>query len=292
MWSGQALDAAVRWGYMTKNPAKLVGRNRQPAPRSVRVLTRAELDAISAELSAIYAPAPIFAAATELRPEEWQALERRDLDRRAGVVNVLRAVSDGEVVELAKTNVSRRQVPLTRRALAALDALPARLDTPLIFPAPKGGLLKLDNFRRREWALAIEAGAIHAPARIYDLRSTFASGALAASRQGLVPRQAAIQAETHLRHAALEAGAEQSVPQWRLHAETRSERHISCRPHATESPTTSTSSGVSRCLVRAVASRSQTRSTRSSIWLAISRPTPAPGSSRTQASSASSPTAR
>jgi hypothetical protein len=61
-------------------------------------------------------------------------------------------VSDGEVVELSKTSVSRRQVPLTRRALAALDALPARLDTPLIFPAPKGGLLNLDNFRRREWA--------------------------------------------------------------------------------------------------------------------------------------------
>ena len=176
----QAFEAAVRWGYMTKNPAKLAGRNRQPAPRSVRAFTRTELDAISAELSAMYGPLPIFAAATGLRPEEWQALERRDLDRRGGVVNVLRTVSDGEVVELAKTNVSRRQVPLTRRALAALDALPARLDTALIFPAPKGGLLNLDNFRRREWAPAIEAAGVRTPARIYDLRSTFASDALAA----------------------------------------------------------------------------------------------------------------
>ena len=58
----------------------------------------------------MYAPVPIFAAATGLRPEEWQALERRDLDRRAGVVNVLRTVSDGEVGDLAKTNMSRRQV--------------------------------------------------------------------------------------------------------------------------------------------------------------------------------------
>jgi integrase len=176
----QALEAAVRWGYMTKNPAKLAGRNRQPPPRSVRAFTRLELDAISAELSAMYAPVPIFAAATGLRPEEWQALERRDLDRRAGVVNVLRTVSDGEVVDLAKTNVSRRQVPLTRRALAALDALPPRLDAPLIFPAPKGGILNLDNFRRRQWAPAIEASGVRTPARIYDLRSTFASDALAA----------------------------------------------------------------------------------------------------------------
>jgi integrase len=176
----QALEAAVRWGYITRNPAKLAGRNRQEPPRSVRAFSRAELDAITAELLPIYAPLPIFAAATGLRPEEWQALQRHDLDRRAGVLNVLRTVSDGEVVELAKTNVSRRQVPLTRRALTALDALPARLDTTLIFPAPKRGLLNLDNFRRRQWAPAIEASAVRTPARIYDLRSTFASDALAA----------------------------------------------------------------------------------------------------------------
>jgi hypothetical protein len=34
-------------------------------------------------------------------------------------------------------------------------------------------------FRRREWGPAIEAAGISKPARIYDLRSTFASNALA-----------------------------------------------------------------------------------------------------------------
>jgi hypothetical protein len=38
-------------------------------------------------------------------------------------------LSSGDVVELAKTQRSRRQVPLSRRVLAALDALPPRLDT-------------------------------------------------------------------------------------------------------------------------------------------------------------------
>ena len=174
----QCLGAAVRWGYMNANPALTAGRNRQPSPRAVRVYNRNELDAISAELPPTYAPLPMFAAATGLRPEEWQALERRDIDRRARVVSVLRTVSGGEVVELGKSNGARRQVPLSHRAAAALDAIPPRLDTMLVFPAPEGGILNLNNWRRRTWAPAIDAAGIPTPARIYDLRATFISGAL------------------------------------------------------------------------------------------------------------------
>src|SRR3954453_9190989 len=121
---------------MQQNPAKLAVRNPMPPPRPVRAYTPADLDGMAAELSPEYAPLPAFAAATGLRPEEWQALERRDVDRRGGVVNVRRTVSSGEVVELAKTSASRRQVPLSRRALAALDAIPPRLGSPPIFPPP------------------------------------------------------------------------------------------------------------------------------------------------------------
>ncbi len=176
----QVLDAAVRWRRMTCNPAKQAGRNPKPPPRTVRAFTRAEVDAIAVELSAAYRTLPAFAAATGLRPEEWQALERRDVDRRGGVAHVRRTVSSGEVVELGKTERSRRQVPLSPRALAALEALPPRLDTPRLWPAPEGGLLNIDNFRRREWAPAVEASGVPRPARIYDLRSTFASNSLAA----------------------------------------------------------------------------------------------------------------
>jgi hypothetical protein len=38
----------------------------------------------------------------------------------------------------------------------------------------------LHNFRRREWGTAIEASAVRQPARLYDLRSTFARNGLAA----------------------------------------------------------------------------------------------------------------
>lgn len=176
----QTLEAAVRWGYIGGNPAKLAGRNPQPPPRPVRAYSIAEIDAIAAELSPIYRPLPAFAAVTGLRPEEWQALERRDIDREGGIVNISRTVSSGEVVDIGKTARSRRQVPLSGRAFDALDAIPPRLDTPLVFPAKGGGLMILDNFRRREWAPAVEGSGVARPARIYDLRATFASRALAA----------------------------------------------------------------------------------------------------------------
>jgi integrase len=176
----QTLEAAVRRGYLSRNPARLAGPNRQPPPRAVRTFTRDELDAIAAELAPAFRPLPVFAAATGLRPEEWQALVRRDVDRHGRILNVRRTVSGGEVVDLGKTQRSRRQVPLSARALDALDLSPPRLDTPLLFPAERGGILNLDNFRRREWHPAVEASGVAPPARIYDLRSTFASDALAA----------------------------------------------------------------------------------------------------------------
>jgi integrase len=176
----QALGAAARWGYIGTNPAVLAGRNRQPSPRLVRAFERHEVDAIAAELAPERRAIPLFAAATGLRPEEWQALERRDVDRGGRILHVRRTVSSGEVVDLGKTKRSRRQIPLTGRALDALDLVPPRLDTPLLFPADRGGVINLDNFRRREWHPAVEAAGIPTPARIYDLRSTFASDALAA----------------------------------------------------------------------------------------------------------------
>jgi integrase len=72
-----------------------------------------------------------------------------------------------------------REVPLSAAALAALDAVPARLDTKLVFPGPRGAHVNLRNFRRREWHPALEAAGVPSR-RIYDLRSTFASQALAA----------------------------------------------------------------------------------------------------------------
>jgi integrase len=139
----------VRWRYLTRNPAIDAGRN--PEPRSEELLPFApdEIDAVAIELGPVFGPLAVFCAETGLRTNEWTATERRDVDRSGPAVVVQRRYADGVLTPYPKT--ARRRVPLTMRAMDALDRLPPRLDTPLQFPAAKGGHIGLDTWRTREW---------------------------------------------------------------------------------------------------------------------------------------------
>src|SRR5829696_1763723 len=53
----------------------------------------AEVELVTTELHPRYRAIPVFAVGTGLRPEEWIALERGDVDREAGVVHVRRRFS-------------------------------------------------------------------------------------------------------------------------------------------------------------------------------------------------------
>jgi integrase len=63
--------------------------------------------------------------------------------------------------------------------LAALDSMPVRIDTLVLFPAPRGGHIDLEKFRHREWTPALRAAGID-HRRVNDLRHTYASWSLAA----------------------------------------------------------------------------------------------------------------
>lgn len=175
----QVLHYAVRVKLVDENVATLVP-NPEPKRREVPTFESvADLEAIADELEARYRPIPLLVGLTGLRPEEWLALERRDVDKRAGVIHVRRVYTDGQVKLYGKQERSLRAVPMPLRAAEALGELPTRLDSPLLFTGDRGGHTSLHEWRRDVWTPALKAAGL--PHRgPYALRHTYASFAIAA----------------------------------------------------------------------------------------------------------------
>jgi integrase len=176
----QVLHRAVAWGMLDVNPAKVgvdnpVRRRKEQHPFE----SWAELDALAAAIGPRYGPMILFAAATGLRPAEWIALEKRDVDRKERVVYVRRSFTRGEL-KFPKTEASMRAVPLQARALDALDRIKDGNGSPLLFPGERGGYMDIHHFRPFQWRPAQKAAGIEPLRRVYDLRHTFATFALRA----------------------------------------------------------------------------------------------------------------
>jgi integrase len=161
--------AAVDWGQLAQNPAK-TGPNPAPAVLEREILTPAELDALAGEMESPYDAAALVGAWCYLRPSELLGLERRDVDLEAGLLHV----------RGTKTARSQRSVPVPQRARQALEELPPRVDTRLVFPAPAGRRYALNNFRPREFAWAVDAAGLPESVTPYTLRHSGLSWALAA----------------------------------------------------------------------------------------------------------------
>lgn len=179
----RAFGQASRWaearGYATRDATagiKNPKRKRHERKPIVPFESWEEVEAIADELDPRYRAIPVFATGTGLRPEEWIALERRDVDRDRRIVHVRQRFSGGQLKAGTKT-VPKRVVPLRQRVLDVLDEMPARIDTPMLFPAPRGGYIDLEKFRYREWTPALRAAGLTVRGP-YTMRHTFATWAI------------------------------------------------------------------------------------------------------------------
>ena len=172
----QALEAGVRYGYLTRNPAKLAGPNPMPAPR---------------ENPGVH--------------HERARRDHRGTGNRRGSRGAVRGGDRAQALGVGVRGAPRRRQDATGAAGARHQDRPvttrgaadqggarrdragaARLDSRYVFTTSRKclrtgepGPFDVANFRRRLWGPAIDAAGIAKPARLYDLRSTFISNALA-----------------------------------------------------------------------------------------------------------------
>jgi integrase len=179
----RALRRALRWaldqGLVTGDPSARI-YNAKPVKHERRDIvpfdSMAEVEAIAAELDPRFAAIPIVLVGTGMRPEELFGLDRSDVefdhDRQRGRFIVRRRYREREEMPGTKTGAPERVVPFGSDVYAALRAMPPRLDTPVLFPAARGGRIDIEKWRYREWTPALRAAGI--PHRtIYTCRHTF-----------------------------------------------------------------------------------------------------------------------
>lgn len=175
----QMLTWAVRDGRLTRNPADGVPLP-QPALHSYRYLNHSEVAMLAKECGR-YGPLVRLLAYTGLRWGETAALQLRNLDLNRRRIHVVASVTEvnGHLVWGTPKTHARRTVPVPRFLAAELAPLLKDRDADsLLFQAPRGGVLRVRNFRRNTFDPAVSKIG---PAGFHphELRHTAASLAIA-----------------------------------------------------------------------------------------------------------------
>lgn len=174
----QVLRTAVEWGYLGQNPATAsnVKLPKQQPSRSVNPFPDWTTVLRVAKHANFYGPLIRFACATGLRPQEWAALQWRDVDTENRLLRVQRTTTGP-----GKTTAALRTVSLSAPALRALSDQPpiaSRTPSRLVFTHELGGQINLHTFRASTWPRILKAANLdYRPP--YQMRHTYATLALA-----------------------------------------------------------------------------------------------------------------
>jgi integrase len=142
--------------------------------RPTRVFSYEQMHSFAAAAGQ-YEPMVRTFADTGLRLGEVLPLRRSDL--RDGVLHVVRTAHEGEILEGTKTDHGEaspgRLVPCPPGLLELLRAMPARIDTELLFPTLRGLLWRERNFYRDIWYPARERSGLDV--RPHEMRHSYVS---------------------------------------------------------------------------------------------------------------------
>jgi integrase len=196
----QILASAVECGVLDRDPSRGVKMPRDKR-REMSCLTADEVERLAGAVPGRYRPLIHVLAYGGLRWGEAAALRRCRCELDSGRLIVAESLADVNghaVFGMTKTyRVRKTRIPgfLITELGAHLETVDPAPDA-LLFTAPKGGPLRIANFRQRVWWPALNAASLSRSVRIHDLRHTCASLLI---RQGVHPK--AIQ--HHLGHSSI-----------------------------------------------------------------------------------------
>ncbi len=196
----RAFNQAVKWNVLEKNPIHSVDSPKRTA-REMSALTPEQAVAFLNEAKKDrYFAMWLIAIETGMRPEEYFGLQWSDLQdgvlivqrvvvRKQGLKKqgLEKAAGGSWTFEEPKTTRSRRAIPLSKTALAALEIhkqnqIAERLkagknyyDNGLIFCTQIGTPLQVNNLRNRHFQLILKRAGLPKAIRMYDLRHTCAT---------------------------------------------------------------------------------------------------------------------
>lgn len=146
----QVLNRAVAWELIDVNPAKRgVDNPLRRFPEKRPFESWAEIETVAGKLGRVLGPMVVFAAATGLRPSELFALETsRPRPHRRHRLRPAR-VREGAPNQ-HKGDPQHASGALAGYGARGAEQLPPS-DSPLLFPAARGGHIELHSFRQRYW---------------------------------------------------------------------------------------------------------------------------------------------
>lgn len=183
----RTFETAIGSGALKVSPTDKV---KLPRGRSkeMHFLDPTEVNALVAATTEAYRLLVLFTAYTGLRAGEVHALTVKRVNLARAMVDVEDNLSDvgGKLYIQATKTYARRAVPLPAFLCERLaPVIEGRGPDEYLFPGPRGGPLRHNNFYGRHFKPAVVAAGLNPKVRFHDLRHTYASMLIA---RGAHPR--------------------------------------------------------------------------------------------------------